>query len=234
MIGSRIPAKERSVKAIFKGSLEEKREEREKLRRFFQYSHVFDVIVEYMGEKKYCRGRLYAYSLPTVNIYKDLEINFTILCTQPLLLSFDDFARNIAEIGEGLAFNFEIPETGVNFGTFTFAREIYIDNQGDTETYCRAVIEAFGDVTNPKLFNKDKYIRVLDTLHNGDVLEIDLVSEPISIKKNGVNCIGKVDRTSSFNDMTIQLGENIIGYTADNGDTNLACTVYYNERYLGL
>ena len=85
-----------------------------------------------MGEKKYCRGRLYAYSLPTVNIYKDLELNFTILCTQPLLLSFDDFARNIAEIGEGLAFNFEIPETGVNFGTFTFAREIYIDNQGDT------------------------------------------------------------------------------------------------------
>ena len=80
-----------------------------------------------MGEKKYCRGRLYAYSLPTVNIYKDLELNFTILCTQPLLLSFDDFARNIAEIGGGLAFNFEIPETGVNFGTFTFAREIYID-----------------------------------------------------------------------------------------------------------
>ena len=113
--------KERSVKAIFKGSLEEKREEREKLRRFFQYSHVFDVIVEYMGEKKYCSRRLYAYSLPTVNIYKDLELNFTILCTQPLLLSFDDFARNIAEIGEGLAFNFEIPETGVNFGTFTFA-----------------------------------------------------------------------------------------------------------------
>ncbi len=103
-----------------------------------------------------------------------------------------------------------------------------------TEHHCRAVIEAFGEVTNPKLFNKDKYIRVLDTLHNGDVLEIDLVSEPISIKKNGVNCIGKVDRTSSFNDMTIQLGDNIIGYTADNGDTNLACTVYYNERYLGL
>ena len=128
-----------------------------------------------MGEKKYCRGRLYAYSLPTVNIYKDLELNFTILCTQPLLLSYDDFARNIAEIGEGLAFNFEIPETGVNFGTFTFAREIYIDNQGDTETYCRAVIEAFGDVTNPKLFNKDKYIRVLDTLHNGDVLEIGVI-----------------------------------------------------------
>ena len=34
--------------------------------------------------------------------------------------------------------------------------------------------------------------------------------------------------------MTINLGENIIGYTADNGDTNLACTVYYNERYLGI
>ena len=42
LIGSRIPTKERSVKTIFKGSLEEKREEREKLRRFFQYSHLFD------------------------------------------------------------------------------------------------------------------------------------------------------------------------------------------------
>lgn len=187
-----------------------------------------------MGQKKYCRGVLYAYSLQTVNIYDDLELNFTVLCTQPLLLSYDDFARNLAEIGEGLAFNFEIPSEGVNFGSFTFAREILINNEGDVDTYCKAVIEAFGEVVNPKLFNKDKYVRIIDTLQDGDVLEIDLVSEPISIKKNGKNVIGKVDRTSSFNEMTITLGENIIGYTADDGDTNLACTLYYNERFLGL
>lgn len=69
----RIPTKERSVKAIFKGTLEQKANEREALRCFFNYSHLFDVIVEYMGEKKYCQGRLYAYSLPTGNIYRDLE-----------------------------------------------------------------------------------------------------------------------------------------------------------------
>lgn len=230
----RIPTKERSVKAIFKGTLEQKSHEREALRLFFNYSHLFDVIVEYMGEKKYCQGRLYAYSLPTSNIYRDLELNFTILCTQPLLLSYNDYAKNIAQIEGGLQFNVEITSKGVEFGTFSFAREVKIENKGDTETYCRAIIEAYGDVENPKLFNKDKYVRLIDTLHKGDKLEIDLVSKPIKIRKNGVNCISKVDRTSSFNDLVIDVGQNTIGYGADTGDTNLSCTVYYNERYLGL
>ena len=93
------------------------------------------------------------------------------------------------------------------------------------------VIEARGEVENPKVIQNDAYIRLLDKLASGDKVEIDLVEN--TIKKNGENCIRLVDRTSSFSGMVLGVGNNTISFGADNGDRNMNVVVYYNLRYLG-
>lgn len=233
--GVTITEKDRTIKCRYRGELNEKARQRELVRSFFNPRYTFKVIVEYMGEKKYCEGTLYAMSCPTANIYQDLELQFTILSSEiPFLLSYDDFNKNIAAFTGGLEFNFEIPETGIDFGEYSFAKEITINNQGDVETYCKAIFTAKGDVTNPVLKKDDKFIRIIDTMEAGDVIEMDLVSKPVHITKNGVNIIGKTDRQSSFNEMVFNVGQNVISYDADNGDNLLEVVLIYNERYLGI
>jgi hypothetical protein len=100
------------------------------------------------------------------------------------------------------------------------------------ETKARVVINALGDVTNPKFFINGKYVRIIDDLVKNDEIEIDFDAIPPTVKKNGVNAIGKCDRSSNFSDMNIKQGNNIIKYGADSGDTMLTCSVYYNKRYL--
>lgn len=230
----RTPEIDRTVTCVYNGSLENKAHQRQTVRKFFNRAYDYDIILEYMGEKKYCEGKLYSLTLPTENIYEFMTLTFTILSVQPYLLSYDDFGKNIAMISGGLEFNFEIPEDGIEFGTYSFAKEVQIDNEGDVDTYCKAIFTAKGSVTNPKLIKDDKYVRIIDTMVSGDEIVIDLVSKPVSITKNGVNIIGKTDRTSSFNGMVLSVGSNTIAYDADNGDNMLDVTIYYNERFTGI
>ena len=209
-----IGEKDRTVKCRYQGTLLEKAVQRQFVRNFLNPKYTFKVIVDYMEEKKYCKGNLYTMSCPTENIYKDLTLQFTILSTQPYLLSYDDFNKNIASV-EG-------------------AKEIEIDNQGDVETYCKAIFTAKGTVINPMLKKDDVYIKIIDTMNAGDVIEMDLVSKPVHITKNGQNIIGKTDRSSSFNEMLFSVGRNVISFDADNGDNLLDVVILYNERFLGM
>lgn len=229
-----IGEKDRTVKCRYQGTLQEKASQRQFVRNFLNPKYTYKVVVDYMEEKKYCEGSLYTMSCPTENIYKDLTLQFTILSTQPYLLSYDDFNKNIASVEGGLEFNFEIPEEGVEFGTYSFAKEIEIDNQGDVETYCKAIFTAKGTVINPMLKKDDVYIKIIDTMNAGDVIEMDLVSKPVHITKNGKNIIGKTDRSSSFNEMLFSVGQNVISFDADNGDNLLDVVILYNERFLGM
>jgi hypothetical protein len=55
-----------------------------------------------------------------------------------------------------------------------------------------------------------------------------------TITKNGENCIGKVDRTSSFSGMVLKSGDNEVSFEADEGDANMKVVLYYNMRYMGI
>lgn len=234
LVASRVNDKDRTVSAVYKGSLSEKANQREVVRSFFNHKRSYKLVVEYMGMKKACEGYLYHFSLPTANIHRNLELTFTLLCTQPYMLSYDDFAKNIAQVDGGLEFDFEIPEEGTDFGHYTFNQTVIIENDGDVGTDMKVVLRATGPVTNPKLIKDDKFVRIIDTMKSGDEITIDLISKPCKITKNGVNIIGKTDRMSSFSKMAIDVGMNKISYNADDGYNNLEVYLYYNERYLGL
>ena len=94
--------------------------------------------------------------------------------------------KNIAAVIPLFHFPYEV-EIGEELaaGIYNFAKEVVVDNSGDAETYALIVIEARGEVENPKVIQNDAYIRLLDKLASGDKVEINLVEN--TIKKNGEN-----------------------------------------------
>lgn len=230
----RITEKDRTIKAVLmdKSNNNLKRQE---ARSFFVPKHSYQCHINYNGLKKWCVGRLYAFSLPTENIYKNLQIEIVLLCTTPFLFSESDFAQDIASIEDSLEFPIEFTEEpNIEFSKFKFASEVLINNNGDVETYCRAVIRANGEVVNPKLEFGKSYIRLLDTLQNNDVIEIDLTKAPFTITKNNNNIIRLIDRNSDIEGATLKVGENKISFDADSGSNLMSVVIYYNERFIGL
>lgn len=89
-----------------------------------------------------------------------------------------------------------------------------------------------GHAVNPKIYKDNYYVRILGTFSEGDIVLIDF--ENCTIRKNGTNWIQYIDRSSTFTQMGLELGDNKIGFSADDGDGNMAVYVYYNKLYLGL
>ena len=93
------------------------------------------------------------------------------------------------------------------------------------------VITANGPVTNPKIMINGHFVRVLDEMVDGDVIIMDFAANPPTIRKNGINIVGRSDRTSEFDQMGLPIGESTLQYDADNGTNVLGVSVYYNKLY---
>ena len=89
-----------------------------------------------------------------------------------------------------------------------------------------------GHAVNPKIYKDNYYVRILGNFYEGDVVVIDF--ENCTIRKNDVNWIQHIDRSSTFTEMGLNIGDSTIGFEADDGDGNMAVFVYYNKLYLGL
>lgn len=124
--------------------------------------------------------------------------------------------------------------TGFIAGAYSFSNVVDFVNDGDVETYLRVVIIANGAVTNPSIIKDDKYVKILDTLKQDDVVEIDFTQRPPSVTKNGENIINLSDRKSSFTGMQLDVGINQISYGADDGENNMSVSIYFEKRYLGI
>lgn len=203
---------------------------------FFNPKSEYKVYLTYMGVTRWCDGKIYKFNLPTANIYRQMKLTVTFLCPNPYLKSFDDFGKNIAALMPMSGFPYLCSITpgtpiGITGGRFNFAKAVDLSNDGDVDTYCRAVMYASGEVVNPSLIINDNYVRVLDTMADGDVIEIDFTKNPPTVKKNGVNCIGKCDRTSAFDDMALVVGTSVVQYDADAGSNLLDVSIYYNKLY---
>lgn len=201
---------------------------------FFNAKQSYRCIVHYMGLERWCEGRLSKVAVSEGNIYKPVTVQFTLKCLKPYLYSMDDYGKDIASVMplEGFPYHAYPRWKGHPSGYYNFTRTVSIVNDGDTPTKARVVINATGDVENPAFWVNGKYVRILDNLVRNDKVEIDFNAIPPTVRKNGVNIMGKCDRTSTFSDMDIQVGDNTIKYSADSGDIFMTCNVYYNKRYL--
>ena len=206
--------------------------ERAKAISFFNPKHSFIMYVTRGNDTRWIQTRIDKFKCQEQPPYKAVEIEMALICEDPYFYSKDNYGKDIAAVTGTFGFPFiSSVEKGFKVGVYNFAKQVEVENTGDVETYMTIRIEAFGTVINPKVVKDHAYIRLIDTLSSGDIVEIDMVEN--TIRKNGVNCIGKTDRTSSFTGMAMDVGDNTISFTADSGDTNMKVVLYYNLKYLG-
>lgn len=199
---------------------------------FFNSKFVYKVYVTYMGLTRWFEGKIYKFNLPNGNIYRRMTLSVTFLCPNPFLKSYEDFGKNIASVVPMAGFPYLCRKgIGVTAGRFNFAKMVVLENDGDVETYCKAVFKAKGAVKNPKLSIKSSYVRVIDTMKEGDVIIMDFTKSPPTIEKNGFNYIGHCDRASAFDEMILHVGDTEISFDADDGSNQLEVSIYYNKLY---
>ena len=206
---------------------------------FFNPKLTYKVYFTYMGVTRWAEGTIYKYHLPNGNIYRNMTLTVTFLFPNPYLKSFEDFGKDIASITPMIGFPYICNVSpgrpiGITGGIYNFARQVVLDNDGAVETYCRAVFVAKGNVKNPALIIGDGYVKVMDIMTVGDVIEMDFTKAPPTVKKNGKNIIGRCDRTSTFDTMILNKGDTIVQFDADDGTNLLQVSIYYNKLYAAM
>lgn len=230
--GEYVPSRTIDITANVK-SRSDNNSERQRAISFFNPKHSFKLYVTRDGVTRWINVKIEKFQCADENFSKLQTAKWALLCPDPYFYSVDNYGKNIGAIAGGFHFPY-INQIGSAFivGSYAFAKQVEIENIGDVDTYAVVRIESTGTVANPKIMNNGKYIRVIDVMEKGDCIEIDLLNN--TIHKNGVNCIGKVDRSSSFTGMAVHPGDNTFSFSADSGETYMNVTLYYNLKYLGI
>lgn len=188
------------------------------------------------------------------NIFSDSEdTQVSIVCPNPYWKSAgDDGIREV--IFHGVSPNFEFPfsnesltEDKIEFGIIERRKENVVYYDGDAEQGITITIEAVGTVKGLTIYNvrtREKMAISHDELVsftgsgivNGDTIIISTVKghKTIDLLRNGVttnilNCIGKDDDW-----FMLSKGDNIFGYTADEGSDYLDFKINYSSLYEGI
>lgn len=227
----RVSQKDRTIKAISR-NIHLTEILRDEATSFFNPKMTYKVYLTYMGRTRWAEGRIEKFNLSTGNIYQPMTLTITLLFADPYLKSYEDFGKDIASITALAGFPYLCTVAqGSPTGVFNFASMVNLSNDGDVEAYCKVVITANGPVTNPKIIINGHYVRVLDEMNADDVIVMDFAANPPTVQKNGVNYIGRCDRTSEFDQMGLSIGNSTLQYDADNGTNLLSVSVYYNKLY---
>lgn len=231
---SRVPQKDRTIRAKSRNK-HLANVLRHEATSFFRPKNTYRVYLTYMGRVRWAEGVVEKFSLSTGNVHQPMELMVTLLFADPYLRSYEDFGKDIASIRGMAGFPYLCTLTrGAPTGMFNFANMVNVSNDGDVEAYCKVVFRADGEVLNPKLVINGRYVRIIDQMQDGDVIIIDFTANPPTVRKNGVNIIGKCDRTSEFDDMALVIGNSTIQYTADSGTNVLSVSVYFNKLYASM
>lgn len=228
--GERLAHRDRTVKAIVRDS-NKNAAMRQQALNFFKFKHNFKLYITYMGVTRWCEGSLHKLQVSEGNIYKAVSLQFTILSASPYYKSVDNFGKDIAEVLPMIGFPYINTSKGMPTGVYNFEKEVNVYNDGDVDTFCKAVFTANGDVINPKLLVNGKFVRIITNMVKDDVVVMDFTTPRVTITKNGVNIIGATDRTSDLSEMQLNIGDNVIGYSADDGDSSMEVSIYYNKLY---
>ena len=201
---------------------------------FFNPKYTYKVYLTYMGRTRWISAELAGVDIPTDTVSVPQTFTVTLLAANPYWQSVEDFGQDIASETARWGFPYmDNPDYGVLVSYYNYDRKVVFNYPGDVPAYPSAILQAEGQVTNPKLSKDDAYIRILDTLEAGDVIE--MVFFPyVRVRKNGENILNKVDRTSNFAGMQMQPGINTVSYAADFGDNSLHVILRYNNQYLGV
>lgn len=240
---SRVSTQDRSITAVCRD--ENMDYYRALALQFFLPGHDYEVHLTYKGRTRWTKGKLIGFKANEGNIYKPVEIAFTILCPNPYLQSESNFGKDIAQVSPRFGFPFmsflpvedgSVPgfNRGFIVSKYDFSQDVELSNDGDVASGIKAVIQAQDQVVNPRLDIGEGYIRIIHTMQHGDELTLDATSKPPVVELNGSNAMHMVDRDSSILNMMVDVGSTSIRYDADDGYQNMSVSVFFNKQYTGV
>ena len=181
----------------------------------------------------------YIESMPTSLFESIQNMTVTILCPSPYFKSAQEMINEMNSIVEMFRFPFAITKTEPKpfsyIETITMAT---IENEGDIETGMTIELYATQKVVNPKIFNYEtaEFIGLNFEMETGDLIEISTSrgNKKIRLLREGeyTNIFNSRMRGSTW--LTLQDGENIFTYEADEGLNNLRVVFRHYNLYEGI
>lgn len=169
----------------------------------------------------------------THGFYNNPEIELNLIAPDPYFYDVSDFGRNIAGIIPQFGFPWRFsPDDPVKFGYKEFTDRTIFENDGDDCVGLKLKVEATGTVTNFKFENltTGQYVKIIQELNEGDVLEVSTVAGDCYIRLNGEDIFDRIDHMSDF--FKLSVGDNFLQYSADSGETEMNVYLYYTPKYL--
>lgn len=218
----------------------EKSETRQRLIKFFNLKSNGVLIVKLGDIERAIKYDIEKFSIPLKNIHYKLSFTIDLICQSPYFSDVTETKVDIAQWLGNLKFPLIIPEdTGLVMGYRLPQQFINVINEGDVEVGLSIVFKAVGNyVVNPKLENvvTREYISIDKTLQSGEEITINTRrgEKKATGKYNGVeyNAFNKITNGSTF--LSLDVGDNLLMYSAETNQDNLEVTVYYNNAYMGV
>lgn len=209
---------------------------RQLLIQFFNPKYGGKLIANYLGVERWINYEIENFEVPSKNLFEDIEFSFSLVCHNPYFNDMNDFGKNIAMITPQFAFPFRctLPKKQIA-GYRTLRKDVVIPNRGDVETgIIMKFIASRGPVKNPVLIKKStgEFMRIITNLQKGDVLTVNTNIRQKNIVLNKTRVNQRIDRMSTY--FSIDVGDNILRYDADENYMNLEVRLYYTPKYLGV
>lgn len=161
----------------------------------------------------------------------------TFHCSQPYWEDAEEIIRTLTNVDNLHYFTAEedmlfLPEAGIPFGVFNFARQKTYTNSGDTAVGMEIRITAVADVTNPIIYASDgTYIGVNTTMKAHDVISITTHKGNKTATKNGENILDTIMDGSTW--LQMLTGDNTFNANSDDEETdNLYYELIFKQRYV--
>ena len=207
---------------------------RENVIRFFSPKSQGKMYVDISGIKRKINYNVKKFEFLNENLYDPLKIRLELACPDPYFKDANGFVENITTVIPMISFPTRLLSSGTPASYKKFGDLLSINNPGDIPVGLDITVLASGFVVNPKIENvtSGKFIRLIGSLSENDVLRIVTIPGKKRITKNGTNISNLLDRSSSF--FSLELGENRLKVSASSGKESLDVFPMWEAAYFGI
>lgn len=220
-----------AISADYLGN-EDKSDKRQELIRFFSPFSSGTLTVNHLGVEREIEYEVESFHFTSQNIYDVLEFEIELSCMDPMFKDIIQTGESISTWVKGWAWKFTLPFKLKERGE----PKKNVFNSGHTE----APVEIYfhGPAVNPKIMNLStgEFIRIKRELTSDDILYINTAfgQKKVEIIRGGVStdAFDYIDLQSVF--FSLQVGDNMLEYTSENGLDPQSVEVRYKNRYIGV
>jgi hypothetical protein len=169
---------------------------------------------------------------------KRQKAQVSIICPEPFFQAIDEMLISFSTLSSEFYFPFAIEAEGVPFSIIEVNPTKVMTNNGDIESGLVILLQATGEVKNPRIYNVDagEFFGLRITMHGGDAIAINTNKgqKSVSLRRKGrtENIINSIQRGSSW--LQIRSGENTFTCEADEHTESLICTFRYTDKFEGV